>query len=490
MKSQTLTTSQNQQLPFIRSPGKMRMYFLLTRMFSSGNFDALRRALPSLEAMQINTLLVSPPNPQSTNYHPIRGRNNHGYWISSHSEIDPVMGGEAGFNRLVSEASHRGIRIAVDAVLNQFGYGKYFQLGEKTISIDDPAYFIQPASLGASGRPRAYEILDQMETGVDKQTLLRLKTELEQLPLYELPTLRHDNPEVFRYLVDSYKTFVDRGIEVFRIDAAKHISSDVLSRFMNELNDHAFAQGKKLIFISEFIAQNSHNFGIFVKELLAKVKDTDSVQFYDFTMRAEFIRLQDANYQFSWMMDFLRYREADRQPEKRYIPVIEDHDFGHPIHNRFMSKLIHVASDFFSYNSPVLYHGSEQTIQTGQTRTNRQALNQVNPSGDLGEIHSKLAQVLAPYRQMKSRLETKSHVANGDHLIVEKKLSDQRSVFIIANKGNGNLSFDVPLMGTLRASMKVHVRDGDAVAELKPGGRSLNLNVNGNGILVLEVVRE
>jgi glycosidase len=471
--------------PRFGRPGTVQMYSILTRLFRGGNFESIRRSLPELQEMGMNALLISPPNPQSAQFHEVRGTNNHGYWISSHSEIDPSMGGEEAFNRLVTEAKERNIRIVVDAVLNQFGYGKEFQMGKKTISVDDPNYFIQPEPEVANGRPRAYDILDEMDGDVTPERLRVLKAELEKLPLYELPSLRQDNPEVANYLVDSYKKFVDRGIEVFRIDAAKHITDSFLIRFINEMNEYAESKGMKLTFICESIAANSKNFSYMVKDILKSIHNRDSVVFIDFPLRAELVRLQDRNYKFEWFMSFIKFRDEDKQPLRRYLPVVQDHDFGHPIDDPFLDRLTHVLSEFFSYNSPFLYHGAEQSGNIHRNKSVRYQLNGVNPHGDMVPMRRLISKALKPFRQSKVKPRMIVHRAGHDILFVQKQLEDGRSIFILVNKGNDNL-FDFVVSKQATGKINVVFREGNN--SIRREKNRIITEINGRGILIFEVL--
>jgi glycosidase len=184
----------------------LKMYFLLLRSFDGkGNvFDDIVSLLPKFKKMGINTLWLSPPQPQTAAGPPMFALNDHGYWPSDHGKIDPVLGGEAAFEHLIQEASWQGIEIAVDAVLNHFGYADRVVLNGKEISTSNPNYFVIIPNIQSTYNHHG-ELNWKIEGTSNIAEILQYREELSQYPLFNLPTLRKDNPEVRTYVLDSYK---------------------------------------------------------------------------------------------------------------------------------------------------------------------------------------------------------------------------------------------------------------------------------------------
>ncbi|WP_371405708.1 alpha-amylase family protein [Kribbella sp. NBC_00662] len=108
---------------------------------------------------------------------PIFASETHGYDTIDHFRIDPRLGDDADFDRLVTKAHDRGLRIALDGVFNHvarsFVHPEWFR--------DDGATF------------EGHE---------------------------HLVTLDHGNPAVAQYVGDVLRHWLDRGVNAWRLDAA------------------------------------------------------------------------------------------------------------------------------------------------------------------------------------------------------------------------------------------------------------------------------
>jgi glycosidase len=124
---------------------------------------------------------------------PIFASRSHGYDTSDHYRIDPRLGDDGDFDRLVEEARARGLRILLDGVFNHVGTD--FPRYREAVDGGDESWFRQ----GGNG----FETFE----GHDG-----------------LPALNHDNPEVVDYVVDVMAHWLRRGADGWRLDAAYAVS--------------------------------------------------------------------------------------------------------------------------------------------------------------------------------------------------------------------------------------------------------------------------
>ncbi|WP_297594472.1 alpha-amylase family glycosyl hydrolase [Mycobacterium sp.] len=121
---------------------------------------------------------------------PIFASRTHGYDTTDHYRIDPRLGDDADFDRLVDEAHRRGLCVLLDGVFNHVG-------------VDFPRYREAPDDAAAArwfrGRPGHFHTFE----GHDG-----------------LITLNHDNPEVVDYTVEVMAHWLARGADGWRLDAA------------------------------------------------------------------------------------------------------------------------------------------------------------------------------------------------------------------------------------------------------------------------------
>jgi glycosidase len=91
--------------------------------YHGGDIDGLRRQLPYLQNLGVSTIWVGPifknktVQPDSTNLYG-RSAGYHGYWILDFLQVDPHLGTNQEFARLVDDAHERGIKVFMDVVTN------------------------------------------------------------------------------------------------------------------------------------------------------------------------------------------------------------------------------------------------------------------------------------------------------------------------------------------------------------------------------------
>ncbi|MBR4292508.1 MAG: hypothetical protein IKT54_02735, partial [Clostridia bacterium] len=87
-------------------------------VFFGGDLDGITQKLDYLEALGVGTIYLSPI---------FDSPSNHKYDTADYERIDEMFGGEAAFDRLISESKKRGIKIILDGVFNHTGDdSKYF----------------------------------------------------------------------------------------------------------------------------------------------------------------------------------------------------------------------------------------------------------------------------------------------------------------------------------------------------------------------------
>ncbi|WP_326634749.1 alpha-amylase family protein [Nonomuraea fuscirosea] len=118
---------------------------------------------------------------------PVFASETHGYDTVDHFAIDPRLGDDHDFDRLVQAAADRGLRVVLDGVFNHVGRG-FPQFA-------DPgrAHWFRPAADGGH------------ETFEGHHSLVRLN---------------HDSPDVLDHVVRVMNHWLDRGAAGWRLDAA------------------------------------------------------------------------------------------------------------------------------------------------------------------------------------------------------------------------------------------------------------------------------
>ena len=123
---------------------------------------------------------------------PVFASRTHGYDTTDHYRIDPRLGDDSDFDRLVDEAHRRGLRVLLDGVFNHVGTD--FPRYRDAVERQDPE-----AASWFRGRPGRFHTFEGHG---------------------ELITLNHGSPAVVDYTADVMAHWLGRGADGWRLDAA------------------------------------------------------------------------------------------------------------------------------------------------------------------------------------------------------------------------------------------------------------------------------
>jgi alpha-glucosidase len=144
-----------------------------------------------------------------------------GYDVSDYVAIDPRYGTLADFERLVAEAHRRGIRVVLDLVLNHSSHQHpWFEASRasRTGPFADWYVWADPGGRAGSGRPRPPNNWRSYFGGPawtwePARNQFYLHTFLPQQP-----ELNWRNPDVRAAMLNVVRTWLDRGVDGFRLD--------------------------------------------------------------------------------------------------------------------------------------------------------------------------------------------------------------------------------------------------------------------------------
>jgi len=174
-----------------------------------GDLDGIRQRLGYLELLGVNALWLTPfyPSPMV----------DHGYDVADPRDVDPLFGDLHAFDRLVTEAHGRGLRVIVDLVPNH---------------TSDAHEWFTSALRSAPGSPERDRYLFRDGIGdrppnnwtsvFGGPAWSRVDDGQWYLHLFaaEQPDLNWDNAEVRADLERTLRFWLDRGVDGFRIDVA------------------------------------------------------------------------------------------------------------------------------------------------------------------------------------------------------------------------------------------------------------------------------
>jgi alpha-glucosidase len=180
-----------------------------------GDLNGITSRLDYLKELGIDAIWITPfyPSPQI----------DYGYDIADYVSIDPEYGTMTDFERLVSEAKKRNIRVILDYVMNH--------------TSDQHAWF--KASRSSKDNPkRDWYVWKDGKDGAPPNNWLSwfggpawtLDSNTNQYYYHyfyvEQPDLNWSNPEVKKAMFDVVRFWLDKGVSGFRIDAVSRLYED------------------------------------------------------------------------------------------------------------------------------------------------------------------------------------------------------------------------------------------------------------------------
>jgi cyclomaltodextrinase len=260
---------------------------------------------------------------------PVFASSTHGYDTIDYFKIDPRLGGEADFDRLIAEARRRGLRVVLDGVFNHVGR-------------DFPVFRAALAN-GADSSEAAWFLHRKSGDTTDDLTFATF----EGHP--GLIALNHDNSDVSEHVIRVMNHWLDRGISGWRLDAAyavpRHFWAAVVPQVKSR-HPHAYIVGEVI----------HGDYGAVVRE-----SRIDAVTQYEL-WKAIWSALNDRNlFELAWALDrHNRYLDS-------FAPLtfIGNHDV-----TRLASKLDderhipHALAVLLTVGgTPCIYAGDEQALR-------------------------------------------------------------------------------------------------------------------------------
>jgi len=208
-----------------------------------GDFQGLTEKLPYIADLGVSSIWITSPFKQQS----IQGNSSayHGYWALDFMAVDPHLGTEAEFKKLIATAHSMGLKIFVDVVANhtadviQYTNGKpYTPVGKEKIK--NPAFLNDINNYHNAGD----------STFEGESALVG--------DFFGLDDLATEKPVVVQGFIDIWSYWIKEfDIDGFRIDTFKHVNPEFWRTVIPAIQKVAVAQGKKSFPIFGEVADGS-----------------------------------------------------------------------------------------------------------------------------------------------------------------------------------------------------------------------------------------
>jgi alpha-glucosidase len=185
-----------------------------------GDLNGIVQRLDYLESLGVDAIWITPlyPSPQV----------DAGYDISDYRAIDPCYGTLADFDRLIAEAGKRGIRVLLDMVLNHTSdqHPWFLEAARSRTSPWHELYVWSDGRTDASGRRVPPNNWVSLFGGPAWEYVPAVDQFYYHKYYRQQPDLNWRNPKVERAMFSVMRSWLNRGVAGFRLDAITALFED------------------------------------------------------------------------------------------------------------------------------------------------------------------------------------------------------------------------------------------------------------------------
>lgn len=226
----------------------------------------------------------------------------HGYDVSNYREVNPDYGTMEDFTNFINEAHKRGIKVIMDLVVNHTSNeNPWFTQSAKDKSSKYRNWYVWAEDSNQSlGGTSAASTGDPWHTVEGKDG--------HYLGIFwgGMPDLNFDNQEVRDEMKDIGKFWLEKGLDGFRVDAAKHIYEDLLTDKSQETTDKNVAWWQE--FRSGLVQSNPNTY------LVSEVWDKGAV-----TVASYLNKAFDSSFNFSLAETIIQSAKSERDNNIGFI---------------------------------------------------------------------------------------------------------------------------------------------------------------------------
>ncbi|RRD51717.1 pullulanase-type alpha-1,6-glucosidase [Buchananella hordeovulneris] len=377
--------------------------------FHGGDIDGLIAKLDYISSLGTTAIWLTPSfvnlPVQGTGEHASAGY--HGYWVTDFTQIDPHLGGNEALKRLTQAAHARGIKVYFDIITNHTADGiAYQEQSTDYVPTDQRPYtdaegtVLNLSSLAQLTETAAAPKLSAESSfpyrPVARPDVVKHPEWLNDVTLYHnrgdstwsgesvtlgdfvgLDDLMTEHPQVVNGFIDVYQSWIDMGIDGYRIDTVKHVNFEFWQRWSAAIKAHAAKHNPDFFTFGEVYDADP--------ALLAPyVRDTDMDATLDFAFQAAAVNFAKgyptAGLSSTFAADDLY---ATATTSAATLPTfLGNHDMGRVAflvgenQREDRSVLAHQLL-YLTRGQPVVYYGDEQGfvgIGDGKDKHARQSL--------------------------------------------------------------------------------------------------------------------
>lgn len=465
------------------------------KKYIGGDIRGLINKLPYLKSLGVTAIWITPPIDNANNLDVNDGAGYHGYWGRDFFRVDEHFGTIEDFKEL-AETMHSqkyDMKLVLDYAPNHSNgndeneYGAIYRDGEYIIDYNTDL------AAGTNWYHHNGGVTDWNNWN-----------QVRNHNLFNLSDFNQSNKDVYQYLLEGSKFWIDAGVDAIRIDAIKHMDKSFIQQWTSDIYDYSKTIGRDgFYFFGEWFGASA-NKTTGIDGYAIDYANTSGSALLDFGFRDTLERAlaNRSNNSFKTLNNYLNKREKVFSSDDWQVVFMDNHDMA-----RISTALRSSASTFGPGNNelggnqseafaqervnlglvatmtvrgiPAIYYGTEHYAanftqngfgQVGSDPYNREKM----PSFSQDTQAFKIIKTLAKLRKNSLAIQRGSYISrwvNEDILVFERQQGDD-VVTVALNRGPSasitvrNLALSDGSYTNLLDDNSVHVTAGHATLHL------------------------
>lgn len=418
------------------------------RSFQGGNLGGITSRLDYLSDLGVDVLYLNPI---------FTSPSNHRYDTIDYYNVDPMLGGNAALDKLITEAHARSMRVILDTSLNHV-HPAFFAFADVMEHGPDSHYWdwfvVEEWPLILRYRPEAKEVKRRVdwvrhwgdELGLPVVELDDAGPAIE--PSYEawygvptMPRVNLANPEARRYMLDVAAHWPrEHGVDGWRMDVVRYVDPDFWDDFrsvVKKANPEAFllcevmGDAREWLGGNRFDATMNYTFRDLCRRFFAN-EEIDGAAFIDGAARLWA--------QYAWDVTLANQNLLSSHDTARFLTECS---------GELWRMKLAVVFQMTYPGSPGLYYGDEVGMEGGEEPVSRGALVWQNGHEE-HELHAAIRELAALRRCEPALMRGEWRPLEADAGLVqfERQLGD-RTITVLINRSNSGVSVDGLAVSTI-----------------------------------------
>ncbi|HBR2633218.1 TPA: alpha amylase C-terminal domain-containing protein [Klebsiella pneumoniae] len=206
------------------------------KKYTGGDIRGLINKLPYLKSLGVTSIWITPPVDNVNNIDPAGNTGYHGYWARDYFRIDEHFGTIDDFKELTSlmHSPEFQMKLVLDYAPNHSNANDENEFG----ALYRDGVFITDYPTDVSASTNWYH----HNGGVtDWNNFFQVKNH----NLFNLSDLNQSSSDVYQYLLDGSKFWIDAGVDAIRIDAIKHMDKSFIQKWTTDVYNYAKSIGRE-----------------------------------------------------------------------------------------------------------------------------------------------------------------------------------------------------------------------------------------------------